>query len=300
MPSRRAILISLAVAAVALVLGAVLFVLSGRAPGFTLLHLPVRTPVAVEHYGPAPLQIGELRVPDGKGPFPLAIVIHGGCYLAGYEDLRFTAPLASSLTARGIATWNIDYRALGDPGGGWPGTFADLANATAYVRKFAGRYRLDLDRVAIVGHSAGAHAALWLASRSRGARAPFADIPTLPVRYAVAIDGPPDLAKMIGTDERICERPVVVPLMGGTPASHPERYLEITPARHLPLGVAQLLVPTQVLRLDTAIAYRDAAGASGDRAEVLPLRMGHFDMLDPRGAGWKSIEDRIAAALAVP
>lgn len=300
MKSRRVILVTaLAVVVIALAAAATLFVQSGRAKVFALLHLQVRAPVAVEHYGPAPLQYGQLRLPDGKGPFPVAVVIHGGCYIAGYEDLRVTAPLASSLAARGIATWNIDYRALGDAGGGWPGTFADLANATAYLRTLARRYPLDLDRVAIVGHSAGAHAALWLASRAHGARAPFAEIPSVPVRYVVAIDGPPDLAKMIGTDEHICAQPVVVPLIGGTPADKPERYLELTPARHLPLGVPQLLIPTQVLALDTAVAYRDAASASGDRVEVLPMQGGHFDMLDPRDARWKAIENRIVSALGV-
>ena len=265
-----------------------------------LHRLPVSAPTVVDHYGPAALQIGELRVPEGKGPFPVAIVVHGGCYLSGYEDVGGTAPLATALTRRGIATWNVDYRAVGDAGGGWPGTFDDLANATAYLRDLAARYPLDLDRVAVVGHSAGAHAALWLASRSQGARAPFADAAALPIRYAVAIDGPPDLEAMIGTDARICQQPVVLPLLGGTPSEQPDRYREATPGDHLPLGVPQLLITSEVLPAADAQAYADAATKSGDRVEVLPMQQGHFGMLDPRDASWREIEDRIAHALGVP
>lgn len=264
-----------------------------------LHRLPVSTPTSVEHYGAAPLQMGQLRVPAGKGPFPVAVVVHGGCYLSGYEDVGGTAALATSLTARGIATWNIDYRAVGDAGGGWPGTFDDLARATAHLRELSPRYALDLDRVAVIGHSAGAHAALWLASRTHGARAPFADIPIVPMRYAVVIDGPPDLASMIGTDATICQRPVVLPLLGGSPAEVGERYREVTPAEHLPLGMPQLLVTSEVLPADAANGYREIATRAGDSVEVLPMQQGHFGMLDPRDPSWKAIEDRVAAALGV-
>lgn len=86
-------------------------------------------------YGGAPQQFGELRLPSTKGPFPVAIVIHGGCWVAklGNFDERAVAmdnmrPLAAALTAAGIATWNVEYRRLGHEGGGWPGTFRDVAS----------------------------------------------------------------------------------------------------------------------------------------------------------------------------
>jgi acetyl esterase/lipase len=115
-------------------------------------------------YGDDPLQFGELRLPEGEGPFPVVIVIHGGCWLSAY-DLGYMSALADALTVAGVATWSIEYRRVGDEGGGWPGTFQDVADAADHLFEIASEYDLDLDRVAAVGHSAGGHLALWLAGR---------------------------------------------------------------------------------------------------------------------------------------
>ena len=129
--------------------------------------LPVSAPSLVQSYGSDPLQFGELRLPPGKGPFPVAVVIHGGCWTKGFDTLKGTAPIASALAAKGIATWNIEYRQVGDPGGGWPGSFQDWGAATDHLRVLAKSHPLDFKRVTTVGHSAGAHAALWIAARPR-------------------------------------------------------------------------------------------------------------------------------------
>ena len=121
-------------------------------------------------YGSDPLQFGELRLPKGSGPFPLAVVIHGGCWVRTYATLQNTAALADSLRDAGIATWNIEYRRVDDPGGGWPGTFTDIADAIDLVRVIARDHPIDLSRVVTVGHSAGAHLALWAAARGRLAK----------------------------------------------------------------------------------------------------------------------------------
>jgi len=127
--------------------------------------LPSRTPQLVARYGADSLQFGELRLPPGRGPFPVAVVIHGGCWTVGFATVRNTAPLASALVDQGIATWNIEYRQVGNPGAGWPGTFLDVGAGIDYLRTLADRYALDLRRVVLVGHSAGAHLALWGAGR---------------------------------------------------------------------------------------------------------------------------------------
>src|SRR5215510_4011646 len=128
-------------------------------------------------YGTDPLQFGELRVPATKGPHPVAIVVHGGCWVAklGNLDPRAVAmdnmrPLASALTEAGIATWNIEYRRLDNDGGGWPGTFQDVAHAADFLRSLQRDHQLDLARVISIGHSAGGHLAMWLAARPKLAK----------------------------------------------------------------------------------------------------------------------------------
>src|SRR5689334_8224558 len=117
-------------------------------------------------YGLGPLQSGELYVPSGPGPHPTVILIHGGYWRARYK-LGLMDGLAQDLARRGIAAWNIEYRRVGDPGGGWPGTFLDVASATDYLRVSVSTYVLDLKRYVRVGHSAGGNLALWLAARPR-------------------------------------------------------------------------------------------------------------------------------------
>jgi pimeloyl-ACP methyl ester carboxylesterase len=206
--------------------------------------------------------------------------------------LRNTAPLASALTAHGIATWNIEYRQVGDQGGGWPGTFFDWGSAVDHLRVLAESEPLDLTQVVAVGHSAGALAALWVAAR--GKLPEGSDIRgggPLPVRAVVAIDGPGDLVGFIGNDAQVCDQPVIVPLMGGTSAQHPERYAQASPFALLPLGVPQYLVSSKVLTVDAADAYRDRATARGDKVEILDVANGgHFDIIAPGTKAWDEVE----------
>ena len=252
--------------------------------------LPASRPAAVWRYGPDPREFGELRLPAGRGPFPVVVVIHGGCWTRGFATVRNTAAMAGELTANGVATWNIEYRQVGDPGGGWPGTFLDWGAAVDALRALARSYPLDLARVVVAGHSAGAHAALWVAARRRlPAGSEIRGTDPLPVRAAVAIDGPGDLAGFAGVDAEICGRPVVAPLLGGTPAERPDRYRQASPQALLPLGVPQCLVAAAVLSPAKAREYQRLARAGGDRVEILRLDTGHFEVIAPGQGPWRDV-----------
>jgi acetyl esterase/lipase len=118
----------------------------------------VTTPVRIA-YGSDPLQVGDLRLPAGVGPYPVAVVIHGGCW-SNFFGLDLMDDMSDALTAAGVATWNIEYRRIGDPGGGFPNTLIDVGMAVDKVRDLAPMYHLDLSRVITVGHSAGGHLGL--------------------------------------------------------------------------------------------------------------------------------------------
>ena len=118
----------------------------------------IRPAPAADHrlaYGSNEFQFGELRLPKTAGKHPVAIVLHGGCWMAQY-GLGYMGHMSAALTEAGFATWSIEYRRVGNPGGGWPGTFEDAAKATDYLREIADKHSLDLNRVIAIGHSAGA------------------------------------------------------------------------------------------------------------------------------------------------
>ena len=236
-------------------------------------------PTLTERYGADDLRRGELRLPKGSGRFPVAVLIHGGCWDANTGDPTDVAALASALTDKGIATWSIEYRRVGNPGGGWPGTFEDIGAGTDYLRVLARKFPLDLNRVTMIGHSSGAHLALWAASRAQ-LNDRVAGKHPIKAATVVAIDGPASLAPFIGIDSQVCGHPAIVPLMGGTPAEKPAEYKLASPAEHLPLHVRQLVVEGEFKPLMEP--YVAAARASGDQVEVLaPPGADHFDTLNP-------------------
>ena len=250
-------------------------------------------PTATIQFGDDALRSGTFRLPAGKGPFPVALLIHGGCWARGYATRQSFEPLADALAKRGIAVWNVEYRQIGDPGAGWPGTFQDVATAVDYLPTLARRYPLDLHRMTFVGHSAGAHLALWAASR-RQLGAPWGNARSIKPRTVVAIDGPGALAPFIGVDAQVCGKPVIVPLMGATPAEQPARYKIASPADHLPLGVDQLLVEGELGPMMKP--YATAARASGDGVEELaPSGADHFDIIVPSTANGATVVNAITS-----
>ncbi len=253
-------------------------------------------------YGSDSSQYGELRVPPGPGPHPVAVLIHGGCFKAAYATQQAMAPLGDSLKAAGIATWNIEYRRLGQPGGGWPGTYGDVANAVDYLRVLASRYPLDLGRLAIVGHSAGGHLAMWAAARVRvPAGSAIHSVDPLPVSGVLDLAGPVDLTANIAGYEGLCGDTVVTGLLGGAPAAVPERYAQASPMFLLPLGVPQVIligddeefVPRRLME-----DYVRAAEQAGDQVRLIVVpRVSHHDLASPLAPAWPRVESVLESLL---
>jgi acetyl esterase/lipase len=251
-------------------------------------------------YGTDPLQFGDLRLPDGAGPHPLVIFVHGGFWRAEYA-LDYFGHACADLAGEGIATWNIEYRRIGNPGGGWPGTFLDVAAAADHVRSLALDYPIDTDRVIAVGHSAGGHLALWLAGRKRiPAGDVLATYNPLHLRAAISLGGVADLRRAweLGLGEG-----VVRELLGGTPEEFAERYATTSPADLLPLGVRQVLIHGErdvPVPFATCQEYAARAAASGDDVTFIGLPdTGHFEIVDPRASQWGRVRGAISEALGI-
>lgn len=261
-----------------------------------LLKIPVADGTRIA-YGKRALQFGELRVPAGEGPHPVVILVHGGCWVSKLPGLDERAvayhllrPIAADLTAQGFATWSIEYRRLGNEGGGWPGTFQDIAAGADHLQRIAKQHRLDLKRVVAIGHSAGGHFALWLAGRGKLAKGSevYRKNP-LRLRGVVNLDGPGDLKGLRGLDEKICGAPVITQLMGGKPEEQPQRYRDGSPMEMLPFGVRQEIFVGRMFAAMTP-AYVEAAKRSGDAVNAaIAEKEGHFVYVDPGSAVWPEV-----------
>lgn len=252
-------------------------------------------------YGDDSLNFGDLRIPRGPGPHPLAVVVHGGCWRSE-NDLRHASHLSAALTRAGIATWTIEYRRIGDTGGGWTGTFADVARGTDYVRTLAGRFPLDLSRVVLVGHSAGGQLALWLAARRNLPQdSPLVSTDPLRVRGVVSLAGITDL-RTFSVGSAYCNASVA-PLLGGTPEKVPERYAQASPIELLPIGVPQRLlhgVLDRFVPVEQSLSFARRAREKGDDAEALLIEgAGHFDLIAPFAPTWTQVEQAVVSLLSL-
>ena len=251
-------------------------------------------------YGENALQFGELRLPPGFASakahtVPVVVLIHGGCWRAAY-DLKHNAPLAAAIAKEGFAVWTIEYRRLGDEGGGWPGTFADAAAGVDYVRTLAASHAsLDTSRVVIAGHSAGGQLALWIASRRAGeAGSPAASVSPLAVKGVVSLAGITDMAAY-GAAPGGCNSSVT-PLMGGTSAQVAARYAAVSPSERGKLAVTVHLVhgsADPIVPIAQSEEYAARNGAVLHRVEGV----GHFDVVAPVGEAFVAVMASIRAIL---
>ena len=255
-----------------------------------VLDRPAPPPDFTLRYGEHPDQLADVRLPvTEKAGAPLVIFIHGGFWRAAF-DRTHVGPLASDLAERGYAVAAIEYRRVGQPGGGWPGTFSDVAAAVAAVPDLLGKElahrglpTFDVDRPVLAGHSAGGQLALWYAAVAPDAvrgvlgLAPVADLIT---------------AHRLGIGDD-----AVASLLGGDPAARPELYASADPMAHLPLNVRTVIVHGAAddrVPIELSQLYVAAARRSGDDTTLVELAgVEHFALIDPMSKAWPAVLDAL-------
>lgn len=253
-------------------------------------------------YGRGALQFGELWLPKGAGPHPVVILIHGGCWRADLPGLELMDHVAGDLRDHGKAVWNIEYRRIGHEGGGYPGTFQDVAAAVDHLRALAPAHRLDLGRVVVSGHSAGGHLAVWAVARRKLApTSPLHTTDPLVTRGVVSLAGIIDLAAYRADGPDACGGPGTIDALVGAPGRPGDVYSDTSPPTLLPLEAKQVLVSGDLDHIVPSAfgrAYGVAAAKAGDRVQVIDMpQSGHFELIDPASAAWSRIRSEIDTLL---
>lgn len=246
-------------------------------------------------YGKAPQQFAVLSLPhpDADAPLPVVVLIHGGFWRNRYA-LDLMDPLAADLVGRGFAVWNLEYRRVGDDGGGWPGTLEDVAAGVDALAGIADEHRLDLQGVAVVGHSAGGHLAFWTAGRTAlPAGAPGAGPAVVP---AIAV-GQGAVVDLVGAHEARLGDGAVANFLGGPPTALADRYAVATPRLDAGprmvsvVGTADDIVPPRFStdpERPELVEFVEVAGAD------------HFDLIDPVHDAWRAVVTALDSDRAMP
>ena len=250
-------------------------------------------------YGEAPEQFGELRLPRGAGPFPVAVVVHGGWWRSAF-GLSYAGHMANALTGDGFASWNIEFRRMGNPGGGYPGTLEDVTAALAALTAIARDAPLDLTRIVVTGHSAGGHLAAWLAAKqAQRALDRFGLSP--PLIGAVPVAGVLDLERTSRLRVADGAGIPVHDLLGGAHDEVPERYALASPVASLPAGIPVIAVHGTAdtnVPLELSRSYVERARAAGDPAELIVLDgVDHFAIFDPATPAGGTVREAIGRLL---
>lgn len=254
-----------------------------------ILTLPPPPADARLAYGSDPNQYLDLRLPsskeNSKPPYPLVINIHGGFWRAKY-NLDHAGHLCAALTTKGLATANLEFRRVGNEGGAWPGTFADIRSAYQFLLQNVQRHNLDSTRIVVMGHSAGGQLALCLAGHEPR------------VSRVVALAGVVDLRR---AQQLHLSHDAVVEFLRGTPAEVPDHYREADPIelsipsarQSLVHGSADDVVPPDFSR-EYVSAKKKRSGKQKEDVHLLEIPgSGHFDVIDPRTKAWKSVEETV-------
>lgn len=246
----------------------------------------------------------DLWLPETPGPHPVVVMVHGGCWQKSIADRTLMNYAAEDLRQRGLAVWNIEYRGVDEPGGGYPGTYLDVARATDALRDHAAEHALDLSRIAGMGHSAGGHLVTWLATRGGlPAESPLAGGDPITFAGVINTGGLADLELSVNVTQFSCLGTILDDLTGAASATRPNVFSDTSPAEMLPVparfvSVSGAMDTISPPGLATAIADKDRAAGGNGQAVIVPGN-NHVDLIAPGTEAWETqaslLQDMLAA-----
>jgi len=257
-----------------------------------VLELETAAPDHHISFGPDSTQYGELWLPDDRDAHTSVIMIHGGCWLAIYPGVELMNAMAEDLSSKGFAVWNIDYRRIGHPGGGYPGTFLDVANGADTFRDIADEFNLPKDRIIAAGHSAGGHLATWLALRHQ--ISPDSDLYTenpIGTDAVISLAGINDLEQYARYGATPCGEKTIEQLIGSENRS--ESFTDTSPSELLPIDVPLVEISAA---FDSPVPpffgyhfVNDILESGGEAKQILLQDAGHYEMIYPPSDEWKTV-----------
>jgi acetyl esterase/lipase len=248
---------------------------------------------------------GDLRLPKNVNPgpdgYPVLVFVHGGGWTSDWT-LGHTEQLVEAFSKKGIATWSVEYRRLGNAAGGYPETFLDVGKALDFLRKIAPKHSLDLNRIVVAGHSSGGHLALWLAGRRNLPKTSKLYVPDpLPIKGVVSLAGVVDLegALTIGNRKDALQLLNVSDADAATPL-----WAETNPMRLLPFGIPQFLIVgtrDNPWRVTITKNFAQAATGMGDKVRLMiPEGANHFDVIHAHGPAYPMVSTAVKSMLGMP
>ncbi|WP_159462581.1 alpha/beta hydrolase family protein [Caballeronia glebae] len=256
-------------------------------------YMHMRGPAADERipYGKAPSQFVEFFRPSGRGPYPVVVVVHGGCWVHKFQGLRQVAGMAKAFAEHGFAVYSIEYRGIDESGGGFPGTYEDISAALAVVQDQAQTRHLNLDRLIGVGHSAGAHLMLWAAGRKNiPVSSVLFNARPLRISAVIGLGALPNLSNRSGIHD-VCGIDSAV--LTGAPG-RPEPLRDTSPAAMLPLDTSKIVLINGSLDTVSApavvAAFASQARQAGNAVRVVEIPAAtHYDEISTTSPVWAQL-----------
>lgn len=266
-----------------------------------LTDQPRPEPTAHRRYGPGPAGVVDVWIPEGAPPYPVVVIIHGGCWQKAVADRTLMNYAAEALRQDGIAVWNVEYRGVDETGGGYPGTFRDVSQATDLLRTEGPGLGLDLSNLVAFGHSAGGHLAGWVAGRPNlPPDSPLSVADPLPIKAVINSGGLADLEASKPVTTAFCLASIMDQLTGAPDARRADVLSDTSVGALLPLPANLLNVSGRHDRISPPVLGRDltqkARDAGGVSAYYEVADSGHVELIAPGTAAF-DVQRRLIRAL---